>query len=62
MRSKKLPKAGRASDVRKLVPEHGIAFLSRCKEWRSFRTTWAAQLSPRLNSRNRSKVEEEWFW
>ena len=28
-----------------------------------FRTAWAAShLSPRLNSRNRSTVEGEWFW
>jgi hypothetical protein len=29
----------------------------------SFKTAWAvAHLSPRLNFRNRSTVEGEWFW
>jgi hypothetical protein len=28
----------------------------------SFMTIWAAHLSPRLSSRNRSNVEGEWFW
>jgi hypothetical protein len=28
----------------------------------SYRTAWAAHLSPRLSSRNRSRVEGEWFW
>jgi hypothetical protein len=58
---RKRPRAGMASDVRK--PDRIWHRLPLSVQGViSFRTPWAAHLSPRLNSRNRCSVEGEWFW
>ena len=60
MSYRKRPKAGMASDVRRLSTEYGIVPLS-VQGVISLKTTWSAHLSPRLSSRNRSSVDGERF-